>query len=300
MQHDIERMFAAAGCEGTLCVQDAEGQREVGVSPDQPVVAASVFKVLVAVEVERQLGDGRLDPSQRVRLAAAERTPGPVGFSLYHDDVEVSLADLLVPMLTISDNDATDALLRLVGVGACNATAAELGLRETVIAEDLRATINSIARAAGFAHWGELQAWGARAHPPAEDAAAHERVLAAPAMRARTATRTTARDMCLLLRLIWTDQAAPADGCQRIRRLMAQQLTRHRLAAAFPPPARVSAKSGGLLGVYRNEAGVIAYPDGRWYTAAVFTRTTDPQVDERSINAVIGQAAARAVELLAG
>jgi beta-lactamase class A len=118
-------------------------------------------------------------------------------------------------------------------------------------------------------------------------------------MQARTATRTTARDMCRLLRLIWTDQAASEDGSRHIRALMARQLTRHRLASAFPSPARVSAKSGGLLGVYRNEIGVIAYPDGRWYTVAVFTRATSPRSDEGAINAAIGQAAARAIERLA-
>jgi beta-lactamase class A len=36
-----------------------------------------------------------------------------------------------------------------------------------------------------------------------------------------------------------------------------QQLTKHRLAAGFPPPARVHAKSGSLVGVVRNEIGVI-------------------------------------------
>ena len=303
MQHEIEdeieQVFATAGCIGSLCVQDSEGQQEVAVAADQPVVAASVIKVLVAVEVERQIAAGRLDPSQRIRLAAQARTPGPVGFSLYHDDVEISLRDLLVPMLTISDNVATDALLSLVGIASCNATAAELGLANTVIVDDLRTMVDSIGQAAGFAGWDAMTAWAAGPHSAAEDAAVEERVLSAAAMQAPTATRTTARDMCLLLHLIWTDEAAPRDACRRIRTLMARQLTRQRLAAAFAPPARVSAKSGSLLGVYRNEVGVIEYPDGRWYTAGVFTRTTDASRGEVAINAAIGRAAALAVGLLA-
>lgn len=299
MQHEFEQLFKAAGCVGALCVQDAEGRQEVGVAADQRVVAASVIKVLVAVEVERQIASGQLDPSERVRLPAQARTPGPVGFSLYDDDVEVSVRDLLIPMLTISDNVATDALLARVGIASCNATAAALGLSETVIVDDLRAMIDSIGRAAGFAGWDALTAWAAGTHSAAEDAEVEKRVRSAEAMQGPTATRTTPRDMCLLLRLIWTDQAASPDGCRRIRTLMAKQLTRHRLAAAFAPPARVSAKSGSLLGVYRHEVGVIGYPDGRWYTAAVFTRATDASPNEAPINAVIGRAAARAVDLLA-
>jgi beta-lactamase class A len=194
MHHKIEQFFAAAGCVGSLCVQDAEG-REVGVAADQPVVAASVIKVLVAVEAERQIAAGRLDPFQRVRLPAQERTPGPVGFSLYHDDVEMSLRDLLVPMLTISDNVATDALLVLVGIASCNTTAAKLGLSNTVIMDDLRTMIDSIGQAAGFAGWDAMTAWTAGPHSAQEEAAVEARLHSAAAMRASTATRTTARDM---------------------------------------------------------------------------------------------------------
>ena len=297
--HDIEQVFASAGCVGFLCVQDATGQRKIEIAADQPIVAASVTKVLIAVEVERQIADRRLDPSQRVHLSTHARTPGPVGFSLYADDVEVSLRDLLVPMLTISDNVATDALLALVTIEACNATAAELGLSDTVIVDDLHTMIDAIAQAAGFASWNAMSAWAAQPHPTIEDTRVQERVRSAVSMRAESANRTTARDMSHLLHLIWSNQAAPTDACRHIRQLMAQQLTRHRLAAAFLPPARVSAKSGSLLGVYRHEVGVIEYPDGRWYTAAVCTRATDASYGEAAINAAIGQAAAQAVALLA-
>lgn len=299
VHHEAEQIFAMAGCVGSLCVQDAEGCQEVGIAAEQPVVAASVIKVLIAVEAERQIAAGLLDPSQRVRLPAQPRTPGPVGFSLYDDEVELSVRDLLVPMMTISDNVATDALLARVGIASCNATAAALGLSDTVIVNDLHTMIDSIGQAAGFANWEALTSWAAGVHSAAEEAAVHSRLLSATALQAPTATRTTPRDMCLLLRLIWSGQAAPEDTCRRIRRLMAKQLTCQRLAAAFPPPMRVSAKSGSLMGVYRNEVGAIEYPDGRWYVAAVFTRTTDATAGEGAVNAAIGRAAAWAVNALA-
>ena len=75
---------------------------------------------------------------------------------------------------------------------------------------------------------------------------------------------------------------------------MRRQLTRNRLAAGFGPPARVAAKSGGLLGVVRNEVGVIEYPGADVYAAAVFTRA-EQDSDERLVNAAIGAAAATAL-----
>ena len=62
-------------------------------------------------------------------------------------------------------------------------------------------------------------------------------------------------------------------------------------------PARVSAKSGGLLGVVRTEVGVVHRPDGSHVFAAVFTRS-DPNADEAAVDAAIRAAAAVAAREL--
>ena len=265
---------------------------------DRPAVSASVFKVSVALEAETQFADGRLDPRRRVTLRAADRTPGPVGFSLFRDDAEASLRDLVVAMLTISDNPATDALLDEVGIDTVNASSARLGLTGTVITADLRTVINSIGHAAGFAGWDAMWAWNEQPHSADEEDQLLRRLMAADALVPERTTRTTPRDMATLLRLIWTDQAGPPAACRRVRELMGQQLTRHRLAAGIPPPARVSAKSGSLVGVVRNEIGVIEYPDGPGYAAAVFAQARTPWRGDTAINAAIGATAAAAVGML--
>lgn len=127
----ITELFSQAGCTGLLCLQSLDGKQEVSVDAERPVVTASVFKICVALETETQFTDGKLDPHERVTLAASRRTPGSAGFSLYRDDVNVSLQDLVVAMLTLSDNVATDALLDRLGIGAVNASCARLGLTGT-------------------------------------------------------------------------------------------------------------------------------------------------------------------------
>jgi beta-lactamase class A len=297
VDNEIASIFARVECDGWLCVQSLDGAREFVYGADELVVAASVFKVSIALEIENQIADGSIDPRERVTISAAERTPGPVGFSLYQDPVEASLRDLVVSMLTISDNPATDALLRRVGIDTVNATTTRLGLAHTVITSDLRATVDSVGRDAGFADWAAMTAsWG---HSSAqENERVVERMLTADALTPERTTHTTPRDMATLLRLIWSDQAGPAPACARLRAILGQQLTRHRLASGFQAPVRVSAKSGGLLGVVRNEIGVIQYPDGRAYAAAVFTKAHKPSHREAEINAAIGAAAAAAIERL--
>jgi beta-lactamase class A len=294
---DIAEIFEQAGCEGALCVQSLDDAAEFGLRADERVVPASVVKVQIALEAESWFADGRLDPREQVTLGAVERTPGPVGISLFEDDAVVSWRDMVTLMLTISDNHTADMLLRRVGVEAVNARAARLGLAATVVGSDLRTTLDSIGQDLGRAGWTDVIAWSGGASAE-ELARADEQLLTARALDpAGEGTRTTPRDMVRLLRLIWTDEAGPAAACERVRAVMARQLTRHRIASGFRPPVRVAAKSGGLAGVVRNEVGVIAYPDGRRYAAAVFTRSR-PGSDEAPINAAIGAAAARAVSAL--
>jgi len=199
-------------------------------------------------------------------------------------------------MLTISDNPATDALLGRVGVDAVNATAARLGLSGTVVESDLRAMLDSIGVDLGRADWADLQSWAAGA-PADEVARADAQLPTVRAMDPARGTRTTPRDMAELLSLIWTDRAGPAQACARVRSVMARQLTRHRIAGGFRPPVSVAAKSGSLLGVVRNEIGVVSFPDGRQYAAAVLTRS-QPGSDDAAINRAIGTATVQAVNSL--
>jgi len=295
MTGKLRDMFEQAGCSGQLCVQSLDGAAEIAVDADLPAVAASVIKVAVALAVQTQFATGRLDPRERVLLPASTRSPGPVGFSIFSDDVEASLQDLVVAMLTISDNDATDTLIRRVGVETINAGCASLGLTGTVLVTDEGTIATSIAQEAGFASWDAMWEWADAPHPAEDERALVEKIPAMTALTPASTTRTTARDMATLLRLIWTDAAGPPQACRRVRKLMGQQLTRHRLAAAFPPPATVAAKSGSLVGVVRNEVGVIEYPDGRAYCAAVLAQSHQPWQHDAAINAVIGAAAASAV-----
>ena len=111
-------------------------------------------------------------------------------------------------------------------------------------------------------------------------------------------TRSTPRDITRLLRLIWTDQAAPADACAEVRRIMALQVWPHRLTSGFPAGVTLAAKTGTLPGI-RNEAGVVTYPDGGQYAVAVFTRAFDIHQDRQPlIDAAIGRSAYLAVEEL--
>ncbi|WP_406528595.1 serine hydrolase [Streptomyces sp. I8-5] len=296
MTDGIGAVFEQAGCKGASCVQSLDDETEFGLRADEPVVPASVVKVQVAPEVETWFADGRLDPREQVTLRAVGRTPGPVGISLFDDDAVLSWRDMVILMLTISDNHTTDVLLRRVGVEAVNVTAARLGLTGTVIESDLQTMLDSVGQDIGCTSWKDSVARAAGASAD-ELARADEQLLASCALDPLRGSRTTPRDMVDLLRLIWLDQAGPVAACRRVRAVMARQLTRHRIASGFRRPVQVAVKSGSLVGVVRNEIGVISCPVGRRYAAAVFTRSR-PGSDDVAISAAVGTATARAVDAL--
>ena len=288
-------LFHRAGCQGWLCALDIDGPAEVALDATVPVVAASVFKVTVALEFFRQVAGGRLEAAERVRLDPSDSAPGPTGFSTFTDEVEVSLRDLARMMLTISDNAATDVLLARVGQAAVNDTAATLGLVDTVVTASLRELLDGIGQELDYAGWQELQdAANAPDASPEFVAGLRRRLPTVAALVPESTTRTTARDMAVLLRLIWRDEAGPAQACAEVRQMMAAQVTR-RVAAGFPPDVKVAAKSGSLIGIIRNEVAVVTYPDGSRYAVAVFTRADGMFQREGEINTAIRMAAVQAV-----
>ncbi len=280
-------MLRTVGCEGCVHALDIDSGQAAGLYPEHIVVAASVFKVGVALEVYRQAAVEGLVLTDHVLITDDNRTAGPSGLSNGHDPATLSLRDLASLMLSISDNTATDALIARVGLEQVNATMRALGLQHTVLVSDLRGLIGSIIEDAAVSSLDAL--WSL------SEEERDRRLGQCRALQPDRATRTTPCDMTHLLRSIWRDEAAPAAACAEVRHLMGQQDS-HRLAVGFPDGIRVQAKSGSLMGRIRNEIGVITYPDGRRYAVAVFTRSHRGASRQPAIDGEIGTVAALTIE----
>jgi len=89
----------------------------------------STIKVPLLIELFRQDAVGQLTLSTRVAVRAADRTGGD-GLVQYLGDgtSELSLGDLAMFMVTVSDNTATNILIDRVGMDRVNALLRELGV----------------------------------------------------------------------------------------------------------------------------------------------------------------------------
>jgi len=295
----VADLFDELGVTGMAYAAPVAGGAGIGWAEHDLATPASVMKIQVALAVERAIADGSIDGTDIRTLRADRRTPGPVGLSLLRDDVCVSVRDLVPLMLTISDNVATDELISVIGLDRVNHTTEQLGMHQTRVAADLQTMLDDMAAEAGFADYRTMIRHEPDRDGPPTDQELRVRLADTAALDPERGTRTTAFETVSLLQAIWQDVAGPVSACVAVRKYLGQQLTRHRIASGFGPDVSVAAKSGGLMGVVRNEAGVVAYSDGTAYAVAVFTRH-DPRsrVDPTAIDAGIGAVARELVTQL--
>jgi beta-lactamase class A len=98
-----------------------------------PLPAASTIKVLVSAALWSGACAGRIDPGRRVRVGAAPVPGGGGLLESMHPETELTLAELDLLMLAVSDNAATNAVIEAVGMDAVNDLAGVLGLEHTCL-----------------------------------------------------------------------------------------------------------------------------------------------------------------------
>jgi beta-lactamase class A len=280
--------FARADARGFVHARELATGAEVGLDADAPVSVASVIKVAFAIAFAREVAAGRLDGRERVEVPAELRLGGS-GTAGFRDTPLISLRDLARLMLTVSDNAATDIVLDRTGRDAVTAVLAELGLHATHLRSDMASMHRRVVAELGLDPDRDLDAQLAQADPDAVRALAW--------LDPAYANAATPRDTTALLAAIWSDRAGPPQACAFVREVMGEQVSTQRLASGFGPEVAVAGKTGTLPGV-RNEAGVVALPDGRRVAVAVFTRCGSLADRNPAVDAAIGDTARMAVEAL--
>ncbi|HVA27740.1 MAG TPA: serine hydrolase [Candidatus Baltobacteraceae bacterium] len=133
--HDLVERFPATSAVEVL---DLSSGYRVGYNAAASMPAASTIKVPVMVEVFRQLEAGRFDLTHRMTLLASDKDYGSGDLCDQSPGNTYSVNELLEKMIDISDNTATNMLIRLIGRANINATMRRLGLEHTRLTGDVR------------------------------------------------------------------------------------------------------------------------------------------------------------------
>jgi len=266
LQQEIERLAPLAGGSVGVAAVHLESGREVYFNRGERFPMASTYKVPIAVQLLTRVDRGEVRLDSLIALTPADLHPGSGTLTDLLDDpgVVLSLRNLVELMLLISDNSATDIVLRTAG-GPAAVTARMRALGFDGIRVD-RPTVRLIADWAGV-----------DSIPPAAPNTAHkfqavfEQV--PDSLRMAAARRFTR---------IWRKEILRPETSDLLLDIMLRSTTgAERIKGLLPPETPVSHKTGTIGGT-TNDAGIVTLPgDAGHVVTVVFVKASDKDVPER-------------------
>lgn len=117
LNQELERIATLAKGKVGVCAVHLESGRLVGLNLKEHFPMASTVKVAIAVQLFHKIEKGELSLMTMVDLQPSDYHPGSGTLDplFSKPGVQLSVQNLLELMMVISDNSATDILLRLVG-----------------------------------------------------------------------------------------------------------------------------------------------------------------------------------------
>ncbi len=224
-------------------VRDLDGGYGYGVRPDEQFFSASIIKIPVMVAVYRKVEQGELGFSEEVEIKEDDWAAGAGWLQWEEAGTSQTVGDLLILMMTQSDNVATNALVRRVG-GAEH--------------------VNEVARSLG-----------------AEDTLLYQKVSSERGVVPALDNRTTPRDMAAMLQKIAAGEAASEKSCEYMIDLMHMNELDWWLDAGLPAGVDAANKAGWLYKVY-GDVGIVEEGDRR-YVVAILSKHGSATVDEGQI-----------------
>jgi len=121
-----------------VAVQDVATGVTTGINSGAEMPAASTIKIPVMVEVFRQLALGKFDLNKRLTLLRSDKDWGSGDLCDARVGNTYPVSRLLSLMIDVSDNTATNMLIRLVGRQNINVEMEDLGLTHTRLTDFIR------------------------------------------------------------------------------------------------------------------------------------------------------------------
>jgi beta-lactamase class A len=247
-----------------------ESSREAWHNPDEAFPMASTVKVPIARQLLTRVDRGEVSLDAMIPLTAGDLHPGSGTLTSLFDEpgVSLSLRNYLELMLLISDNSATDVVLRQAGGPA----AVTRGIRDLGI-EGLRVDRTILRLIADLG--------GVTAIPPNEDFGIdryREVSRGIPEeQRRRFAERfsvdprdsTTPAAMVTLLRAIWDGRALSPASREVLLDVMRRCRTGDTRLKGLLPPGTVVAHKTGSIAQSVSDVGIVSLPDGAGHVVTV-------------------------------
>lgn len=271
-----------------IFVRNIDTGEETGVNPDDQFPMASTYKVAIMAQVFREAEVGHLSLTERVPLSEADRRLGSGLLPYTTSGLNPSIHDLVLLMITLSDNEATDLLLKRVGAKNVTAMLRQLGIQDMRVDRSTEELIGDWLASANPSLRGVS---GAEffAHP--EKLAGLSRDQTEHADRAFVddpRDHTSPKAMADLLTKIFRAQAASEKSCHDMLDIMEQQQLRTRIHR-YLETATVASKNG-TIGYVTNDVGIVS-ANRHHFVVSVYTLKANSNVTTEQAEELIGRVA---------
>jgi beta-lactamase class A len=188
-----------------IVVKDLDTNWEIAFNKDTAIPSASLVKIPIMLSCYYAAQEGRISLTDTISLRGSEKVPGSKVLGDAPAGSVFSIQDLLEPMITESDNTATNVLIDTMGFDALNSYFKKIGLKNTNLS---RKMLDFKERREGVENY------------------------------------TTAREMAYLLEALYHKRFLNKDVSEKCLRLLGQQKVNDRIPRGLPQGTAVAHKTG--------------------------------------------------------
>lgn len=131
LQEQLEALARTFSGTAGVCARNLSTGESVAVNDGERFPTASMIKIMVLFELVRACSRGQAQLWERVTLRKSDKTLGSGLLLDFDEGANLTLRDLAVMMMAISDNTATNMLIDRLGIHAVNQACREAGMFET-------------------------------------------------------------------------------------------------------------------------------------------------------------------------
>ncbi|HIF5879844.1 class A beta-lactamase [Vibrio parahaemolyticus] len=256
-----------------IAAQEIGSGERVTVNGDETFVMASTYKVAIAVALLDRVDKGELKLSDLIDISQDMMVAGDnaIAQNFVHPGIKLSVANLIEPMITESDNTATDICLKLAGgPEAVTKKLRSIGITDQRVDRYVTEILRDFYGLPDKAYTSVL----------AEAIAKDPTLAAKQSVRNLKFEQEDLRDqsspnaMLELLLAIDSGKALSETSSEFLLNVMSRTRTGSgRLKGLLPKGTPVAHKTGTIGGV-ANDVGFVTLPDGRRFAIAVYTKSS--------------------------
>jgi len=283
LEREVRRLAALAGGKVGVSALHVESGQRFSLNGTERFPLASAYKVPIAVQLLMRVDRGEVALDQRVTLRSCDIHPGSGKLiKTFKKPESYSVRELLELMLLVSDNSASDAVLKLAGgPKAVTESMQALGIKGMEIS---RSTLDMLADWRGI---DDLS--GGADFTVAKYNRLRDKVPTAALEAAQKRFYFDARDsatpetMTSLMALVCNGSALKPETTTVLLNIMARcQTGKSRIKKLIPPGMKVANKTGTIGNGIVNDVALLTLPDDAGHVAiSVFIKASERDVAQQ-------------------